>query len=197
MPKLTAESFFNLVQQSGLVEPRKLQSLTEQIQQAGVDTSDATAVAEWLVGHGTLTQWQTNKLLQGKHKGFTLGKYRLMELLGKGGMSSVYLAEHQLMRRRCAIKVLPIKRVNDSSYLERFHREARAVASLDHPNIVRAYDIDHEMDGDREIHFLVMEHVNGQSIQDIVKSHGILSFEQTAEYYRQAALGLDNAHNKL
>lgn len=195
MPKLTAESFFNLVQQSGLVESRKLQPLMEQLQQSGVDMSDAAAVAEWLVAKGTLTQWQTNKLLQGKHKGFTLGKYRLMELLGKGGMSSVYLAEHQLMRRRCAIKVLPIKRVNDSSYLERFHREARAVASLDHPNIVRAYDIDHEMDGDREIHFLVMEHVNGQSIQDIVKDHGVLTFEQTAEYYRQAALGLDNAHN--
>ncbi len=194
MPKLTAESFFNLIQQSGLIEHSRLQPLIEKMQRAEVDMTDSAAVSAWLVEHGPLTQWQTNKLLLGKHKGFTLGKYKLMELLGKGGMSSVYLAEHQLMRRRCAIKVLPMKRVNDSSYLERFHREARAVASLDHPNIVRAYDIDHELDGDREIHFLVMEYVKGQSIQDIVKDHGVLSIENTAEYFRQAALGLDSAH---
>jgi|GEM_PF-398104 serine/threonine-protein kinase len=194
MPKLTAESFFNLIQQSGLIEHSRLQPLIEKMQQAGVDMTDSAAVSAWLVEHGPLTQWQTNKLLQGKHKGFTLGKYKLMELLGKGGMSSVYLAEHQLMRRRCAIKVLPMKRVNDSSYLERFHREARAVASLDHPNVVRAYDIDHELDGDRAIHFLVMEYVKGQSIQDIVKDHGVVSIENAAEYFRQAALGLESAH---
>jgi serine/threonine-protein kinase len=194
MPKLTAESFFNLIQQSGLIEHRRLQPLIEKMQRAEVDMTDSAAVSAWLVEHGPLTQWQTNKLLQGKHKGFTLGKYKLMELLGKGGMSSVYLAEHQLMRRRCAIKVLPMKRVNDSSYLERFHREARAVASLDHPNVVRAYDIDHELDGDREIHFLVMEYVKGQSIQDMVTDHGVLSIENAAEYFRQAALGLESAH---
>ncbi len=83
-------------------------------------------------------------MLQGKHKGFFIGKYRLLSHLGKGGMSSVYLAEHVLMRRRVAIKVLPSNRVDDSSYLQRFHREAQAVASLDHRNIVRAYDVDQE-----------------------------------------------------
>src|SRR2546426_590293 len=92
---------------------------------------------------GLIDKDQLRKLLQGKHKGFFLGKYKLLDLLGKGGMSSVYLAEHVLMRRRCAIKVLPGKRVNDTSYLARFHREAQAVASVDHPNIVRAYDVDH------------------------------------------------------
>src|SRR5690242_9021234 len=80
-------------------------------------------------------------------------KYRILEFLGSGGMGSVYLCEHVTMRRRVAIKTLPVSKANDSSYLERFHREARAVAALDHPNIVRAYDIDHEGD----LHFLVME----------------------------------------
>ena len=61
-------------------------------------------------------------------------------------MSTVYLGEHVLMQRRVAIKVLPSNRVSDTSYLARFHREARAAASLDHPNIVRAYDVDNEGD---------------------------------------------------
>ena len=75
-------------------------------------------------------------------------------------MSSVYLAEHELMKRRVAIKVLPKNRVGDSSYLERFRLEARAVARLDDPNIVRAYDIDNEGD----IHYIVMEYVDGQDL---------------------------------
>ena len=142
-----------------------------------------------------MTRWQAEKLLQGKHRGYFLGKYKLLSLLGKGGMSSVYLAEHLLMRRRCALKVLPAKRVDDSSYLERFHREAQAVALLDHPNIVRAYDVDHQNDGDRQIHFLVMEHVDGLSLQELVAEKGVVAFLDAAEYTRQAASGLQDAHD--
>ena len=112
-------------------------------------------------------------------------------------MSSVYLAEHVVMRRRCAIKVLPTRKLENASYLARFHREAQAVASLDHPNIVRAYDVDHANDHGMEIHFLVMEFVDGKGLLDLV-----LSSPQTrlppvvaAEYARQAALGLNHAHS--
>ena len=156
---------------------------------------DAKSFAIFLVKAGHLTTWQAEKLLLGKHKGFTLGKYKLLSLLGKGGMSSVYLAEHKLMRRRVAIKVLPHKRVGDASYLGRFHREAQAVASLDHPNIVRAYDVDHEQDKSMEIHFLVMEHVEGRSMQEIIAQDGPLPPDRAAEYVRQAAEGLQHAHD--
>lgn len=194
MSRISAESFLSLIKQSGLIEADRLERELEDLQGDGSDTSDSNSLANSFIERELLTQWQAEKLLKGKHKGFSLGKYRLLKLLGKGGMSSVYLAEHLLMRRQCAIKVLPIKRVNDTSYLARFHREAQAVASLDHPNIVRAYDIDHEVEGDKEIHFLVMEHVNGQSLQEIIKDRGPLSLDDTAEYFRQAALGLENAH---
>ncbi|WP_437187547.1 protein kinase domain-containing protein [Planctomicrobium sp. SH668] len=150
--------------------------------------------ARFLIKTNLLTEWQATKLLQGKHKGFFLGKYKLLRLLGKGGMSSVYLAEHVLMKRRCAIKVLPLKLVKDSSYLQRFHREAQAVASLDHPNIVRAYDIDHELDGTLEIHFLVMEYIDGSNLYDLVQATGPLPLIIAAEYMRQGALGLAHAH---
>lgn len=186
--------FLATVRKSGLVEPERLQRALTEYEQHREVGDDGVAVAEFLVGQNVLTKWQAEKLLQGKHKGYFLGKYRLMSLLGKGGMSSVFLAEHILMRRRCAIKVLPTKRVADSSYLARFHREAQAVAALDHPNIVRAYDVDHQTDRDAEIHFLVMEYVEGLSLQELVSKKGPLEFDEAAEYIRQAALGLESAH---
>lgn len=187
--KLNLEVFLTIVRQSGLIEAEVLkQVLAETTGQRGLD--DARELAAVLVSRNLVTRWQADKLMQGKHRGFFLGKYRLLSHLGTGGMSSVYLAEHVLMRRRVAIKVLPRSRVNDSSYLERFHREARAVASLDHRNIVRAYDVDQE----DQNHFLVMEYVPGYSLHELVTKRGRLDFVPAAEYARQAADGLHHAH---
>ncbi|MBI1313010.1 protein kinase [bacterium] len=191
-PNISVDSFLQTTRKSGLVDDARIQQVIDQLPE-GL-SGEAAAVARHLVEQNLITDWQASKLLRGKHKGFSLGKYRLLKLLGKGGMSSVYLAEHTLMRRRCALKVLPIGRVDDSSWLARFHREAQAIAALDHPNIVRAYDIDHEEDGDRNIHFLVMEYVDGRSIQEIVLEDGPLSLDHAADYFRQAALGLEHAH---
>ena len=195
--KIAIESFLAVVQRSNLIPPEQLQPLVEEFQKQRPNRSqDARKLADFLVARKTLTAWQAEKLLQGKHKGFLLGKYRLLSLVGKGGMSSVYLAEHMVMKRRCAIKVLPTRRLENASYLARFHREAQAVASLDHPNIVRAYDVDHANDNGMDIHFLVMEFVDGKGLLELV-----LSSPQTrlppvvaAEYIRQAALGLQHAH---
>lgn len=192
--KLTVESFLQVVRQSGLIDKDQLQKLLQDYEARGVDVTKAQSIADALVGGEVITRWQAEKLLVGKHKGFSLGKYKLLDLLGKGGMSSVYLAEHVLMKRRCAIKVLPAKRVHDSSYLARFYREAQAVASVDHPNIVRAYDVDCAQDRDSEIHFLVMEYVNGQSLQELIIRNGPADYADAVEYIRQAAEGLEHAH---
>ncbi|MBS0207265.1 MAG: protein kinase [Planctomycetes bacterium] len=192
--KINVETFVAVLKKSGLIEADRLQRMIADYTSQGGSPDDSPKLADFLVANGVITRWQSEKLLQGKHKGYFLGKYRLLSLLGKGGMSSVYLAEHVLMRRRCALKVLPTKRVHDSSYLARFHREAQAVASLDHPNIVRAYDVDHQDDRDTQIHFLVMEYVEGNSLQELVQKQGICGFCDAAEYIRQAALGLEHAH---
>ena len=192
--KLSTDSFLTVVRSSGLIPEDQLERLLDDVASSGSANGDSEALAQEFIRRGLLTQWQCDKLLQGRHKGFVLGKYRLLSLLGKGGMSAVYLAEHMLMRRRCAIKVLPSTRVNDSSYLGRFHREAQAVASLDHPNIVRAYDVDHEKDGDRDIHFLVMEYVEGRSLHEVIQQDGVLGFKMAADFARQAAIGLEYAH---
>ncbi|NOZ39603.1 MAG: serine/threonine protein kinase [Planctomycetes bacterium] len=187
-----AHSFLELVKRSQLVEEDQLQEFLTQFREkhGGELPERSEAFAEALVEADLLTNWQAEKLLAGKHRGFMLGKYKLLGQLGKGGMSTVYLAEHILMRARRAIKVLPRDRVKDSTYLERFRLEARAAAKLDDPNIVRAYDIDHE----GETHFIVMEYVEGQDLHQLVKEKGFLKFETAADYIAQVSRGLDHAH---
>ena len=153
--KLTSESFITGVKQSGLADPEAIETLIKTLRGEGVDTGNSAALASAMIDKGTITPWQSEKLLQGKFKGFILGRYKLLNLLGKGEMSSIYLAEHTRMKRKCAIKVLPANKVRDTSYLGRFHREAQAVAALDHHNIVRAYDVDTETEGGVEIHFQI------------------------------------------
>ena len=192
MPKPSLNTFLELVAKSGLIDQEKLSAATTALRDAGGrwQTDDAKVVADHLVEQGLLTTWQANKLLDGRYKGFFLGKYKLLGHLGTGGMSSVYLAEHTRMQRRVAIKVLPQNRVEDASYLERFTREAQAVAALSHPNIVHAYDVDN----DGNVHYLVMEYVEGRDLQRLVSQEGPLPFPLAADYIAQAAEGLAHAH---
>ncbi len=192
--KLTPASFLMGIRQSGLLDSKKFDAAVADLERQGIDQQDAAALAAALVKRGVLTDWQAEKLLQGRHKGFMLGRYKLLSLLGAGEMSAVYLAEHTLLERRCAIKVLPGNRVKDTSYLARFHREAKAVASLNHPNIVRAYDVDKQVEGGIEVHFLVMEFVEGRNLEKIVSLKGPLRYVDAAECMRQAAEGLSHAH---
>ena len=192
--KITLESFLAVIKRSHLLTEEQVDVAVEKFRAAKGVTTDGKPFAEFLVRNKLLTVWQAEKVLQGKHKGFFLGRYRLLSLLGKGGMSSVYLAEHTVMKRHCALKVLPAKRVNDASYLGRFHREAQAVAALDHPNIVRAYDVDMAADAGVDIHFLAMEFVKGKSLLELVQEIGPVPIVDAAEMVRQSAQGLDHAH---
>jgi eukaryotic-like serine/threonine-protein kinase len=169
--------------QSGIVEPGRLTSGLPAL------PSDPREAAKVLVRDGWLTYFHAEQLLKGKWRGFSIGKYQILERLGAGGMGAVYLAEHMLMRRRVALKVLPLHLAKEEWFLDRFYREAQAVAAVDHPNIVHAHDVDR--DGD--FHFLIMEYVDGSSLQQIVHDHGPFSFLRAAHYLRQAALGLEHA----
>jgi serine/threonine protein kinase len=186
----TIEEFLDLVRKSGVLEERRLDAHVEKLRGEGALPADPTQLAGVLVRDGLLTHFQAEQFLMGKWRRFTIGKYKVLERLGAGGMGSVYLCEHKIMRRRVAVKVLPTAKAEDASSLERFYREAKAIAALDHPNIVRAYDIDQ----DDKLHFLVMEHVDGSSLQDIVKKAGPMDVLRATHYIRQAALGLQHAH---
>src|SRR5262249_18856167 len=117
---------------------------------------------------------------------FFLGRYKVLDRIGLGGMGQVFLAEHREMRRRVALKVMPPDRTENQYARERFFREARAAGQLDHPNLVRAYDVDQ----DGSVIFLVMEFVDGISFQDLVARHGPLDPVRAVHYLWQAASGL-------
>ena len=193
MSEQSAKSFINLLNRSGIVPEDELKTALSQISKDanGQKISVDHLTAE-LIKSGIITEWHTKKLLAGKYKGFFLGKYKLLGHLGTGGMSSVYLAEHKLMKHLRAIKVLPRQRVADKSYLERFYLEGRAAAALNHKNIVRIYDIGNEKD----THYMVMEYVDGFDLYELVKRKGPLDFDDVADYARQAAIGLQHAHAK-
>lgn len=144
-----------------------------------------------LLQTGVLTRFQVNQLLAGKWRGFVLaGKYRLLDILGSGGMGSVYLCEHINLGRKVAIKILPETHAKEKAVLDRFYREARAVAALSHPNIVLAHDID----TDGSIHFLVMEYVTGKTLHELVKTRGQMHPFFAANCIAQAATGLQHAY---
>lgn len=196
--KLTAASFVNGVRNSGLVAAEPLENVVREIRAAGGDFNDSRVIAEELIKRELVTSWQADKLLQGRHKGFFLGRYRLMRLLGTGQMSAVYLGRHIYMDHLVAIKVLPADKVGDTSYLGRFYREAKAVAALSHPNIIRAFDVDKQVEAGTDIHFLVMEYVEGKLLTNLIneKEDHRLDLVTVADVIRQAAEGLSHAHAK-
>jgi serine/threonine protein kinase len=183
--------FIDVVRKSGLVADDRLQAELARLKTDPAPPANVDQLATTLVKDGILTRFQAKQMKLGRYKRFEIaGKYRLLELLGIGGMGAVYLCEHQFMKRLVALKVLPVEKLEDPSALARFYREARAVAAMDHPNIVRAYDIDKY----EQLHFLVMEYVDGTSIQEVVAKHGPIDPLRTAHYVYQSALGLQHAH---
>jgi serine/threonine protein kinase len=186
----TNDEFLELLRRSGLADAQHLDAALERLHgRAFPPSPKALAVA--LIEEGVLTYFQAEQLLRGKWRGFSVGKYQILERIGSGGMGLVYLGEHKLMRRRVAIKVLPVDLAQEQWFLQQFYREAQAVASLDHPNIVRAHDVDH----DGPLHFLVMEYVDGSSLHHIVAKFGPLALTRAAHYISQAANGLQHAHD--
>jgi serine/threonine protein kinase len=186
MPK-TVDDFLELLERSNLLKPTEFAKARE----LSADASDVAQFSKILVVNKIITPWQRGHLLQGRTT-FRLGNYRLITLLGRGGMGSVFLASHVVMNRKVALKFIPAKIARNPVALEGFLAEARTIASLDHVNIVRAYSVDNE--GDR--YYLVMEYVEGMDLQRAVEAFGPLEIEAAVDYIRQAADGLAHAHRR-
>lgn len=178
--------FMRLIEQSGLIDPTILADYLHQRRDPIAPPDTSAKVADQLVAAGWLTHFQAEQLLRGKYKEFTIGRYRVLDRLGAGATGTVYLCQHQQMRRRVAVKVLSPRLMANASAIERFYREGRAAAALDHPNIIHAFDVDRHDD----LHYLVMEYVEGVTLQQRVEQRGPLRPDLAAHYLRQAAAGL-------
>jgi serine/threonine protein kinase len=163
-----------------------------QAQQLGGDTefADARALARELIDRNWLTPYQVNQLLLGRGPELLLGHYRILDRLGEGGMGQVFKAHHVSMDRVIALKIITKDRVSDPTALGRFNREVRAVAKLSHPNIVIAFEVNQV----GQTPFLAMEYVEGIDLAKLVQQSGPLSIPRACEYTRQAAVGLQHAH---
>lgn len=117
-------------------------------------------------------------------------RYELIEKIGGGGMADVYKARCKLLNRFVAIKILKPEFINDEEFLKRFTIEAQAAASLSHPNIVSIYDVGQEND----IHYIVMEYVNGQTLKEYLDENGALYWKDAVNIAIQICQAIEHAH---
>jgi serine/threonine-protein kinase len=132
-----------------------------------------------------------NGLRSELHEARKFGQYQLVHKLGEGGMGEVYLAEHQLLKRPCALKLIKPEAGADPIAVARFEREVRSAARLAHPNTIEIYDYGHTDDG---TFYYVMEYLQGLSLADLVRQAGPLSPGRIVYLFRQVCAGLAEAH---
>jgi WD40 repeat protein/serine/threonine protein kinase len=189
MPTNVKPTFLDQLRSSGLLEPEQLKEL------AGLPEAkqaDPLPLARQVFQRGWLSKYQINQVGAGRSKELLIGPYLLVDRLGEGGMGTVFKARHRHMGRVVALKIIRKEKLASPDAVQRFYREVQAAAHLTHPNIVLAYDAGQ----DGSTHFLSMEYVDGTDLARLVRESGPLPVAAACEYVRQAALGLQHAHER-
>jgi response regulator RpfG family c-di-GMP phosphodiesterase len=181
---------------SGVILAEDWEQLTEPQRQWLSCTTDPEALLRGLLEAGLLTGYQAARVRAGSVRGLIVGSYRILDRLGAGGMGVVYRAEHVVLRRPVAVKLLAPGE-NDPRLLRRFLAETRAVARLQHPNIVAAFDAGEApgpLPDAPPAPYLVMEYVDGQDLELMVQDQGPLDVAGACLLGRQVADALREAH---
>jgi serine/threonine protein kinase/Leucine-rich repeat (LRR) protein len=179
-----------LLVRSGLLTEPEVQALKQRWQaSAGPDAGDGERFLRWLVEDRQLTSFQADRLLRGQADHFFFDQYKLLDRLGQGRMAGVYKAVHKI-GQVVAIKVLPPSKVKDAQAFGRFQREARLAVRLKHPNVVRTF---HPGQADK-LHYLVMEHLDGETLEEVLKRRGKLPADEAVRLVHQALGGLQHIH---
>ncbi len=190
MPVSTSEELITVVRRSRLLGTMQLAQLKEYVSRRGKNLPPEK-LAQWLVKQNMVTVWQAERLLAGVSS-FFLGNYKFLHPIAEGAMGVVFKAQHAVMGRTVAIKVLSKARLSNPNAVARFAREVQAVAALDHPNIVTAYDAGHV----GQTHYLVMEYIDGIDLHCFVEQCGQIPLPWACDFIRQVALGLHHAHSQ-
>jgi response regulator RpfG family c-di-GMP phosphodiesterase len=193
-----AHDFLEKILTLRLIEPTVLRPF---LQERAGRPEDLTRdrLCERLVQAGLLTNYQVDRVASGVTHGLVLGNYRVLDSIGQGGMGVVFLAEHRLMKRQVAVKVLPVDDGCDGGVRLRFYSEMRSQAELHHPNVVMAFDageVDPPQPDTPGLIYLVMEFVDGLDLEHHVLRHGRCGVAQACDFIRQAACGLQAAHDR-
>jgi WD40 repeat protein/serine/threonine protein kinase len=190
MPAVSLNQFLDGLEKSSLLAADDLARVRDEVLRDS-GNGDSKEFARRLVAQQLLTRWQGEMLLAGRHA-FFLGRYKLLERIGAGGMGSVFKARQEPLGRLVAIKVVARRLMKDKDSVARFYREIQSAASLGHPNIVAAYDADNA----GTTYFLVMEYVDGEDLGSVVKRRGALPIGEASHYIMQAAQGLQHAFER-
>lgn len=194
-PPVATDDFLDLLKKSRLLTPEQYFNIVRRLGLKEIDRPEQ--VARRLLTEGVLTQFQADRLLQGNFRGLMLDGYRVLEVLGAGGMGWVYVAEEVQTRWRVAVKVLPEHCRHDPGVLARFRLEAEAGMRLAHPNILKTFSIHRTHDLVGEINYVVMELVRGVSLLELViLKRGRVAWQQACDVIVQTAAGLQHAHEK-
>lgn len=187
---LSLDQFVERLSQSGLIPAAEIKAFLDSLPPTD-HPANGESLAQILVRAGTLTRYQAVAVVQGKAESLVLDSYLVLDKLGQGATGTVYKARHRVMQRIVAVKVLHRNVLADSAAVRRFYRETEIMARLAHPNIVRAYDASR---GNRDTHYLVMEHVEGDNLKRILEKKRILPILKAVDCVLQAARGLQYAH---
>lgn len=191
----TAAEFLALLKKSRLFSNGQLEATVQRHGLAALLTPEAAADA--LVAHGQLTRYQANRLLAGSRRGLFIDDYKIVEILGFGGMGYLYAAEDLKNGWKVALKVLSDRHRHDGGMLSRFRLEAEAGLKLNHPNILRTKALHSSEDIYGVMHYMVLELVKGISLQELLAiRRRTLAWRQACDVILQAAAGLHHAHEQ-
>ena len=180
-----------LIRRSGVLNQRQLEEVTGKVDR-GEYPRDPQALAGRLVEEQILTEFQARRLMREKVHGLVVGRYVILDRLGAGSKGRVFRAQHRLMGRVVALKVIAPHIASRASSIARFHREMRVIGRLDHPNVIRAFDADQI----GELLYIVMEYVPGRSLDRVLEERGPIAPADAVNYTAQAARGLGHAHER-
>ncbi|MGL4422217.1 MAG: protein kinase domain-containing protein, partial [Gemmataceae bacterium] len=182
----TVPDVLRLLKDSRLIPDEKLLPLVASWTGVEADSLASEEILRRLLKHGLLTPFQAGQLKAGRWKGFFIGKYKVRDRLGSGGMGQVFLGEHVQLGCKAAIKVLHPKFAERPDAMKRFIREAKAACRLEHPNVVQVLDIATNVSPP----YLVMEYVQGVTLQSRLAKEGLFEPGEAADYIQQIARGL-------
>ncbi len=187
----TVEGFLKTVLKSGLLDRDQLQDALRDVPKEQRD--DPRALAEHLVRKGKLSRFQSGKLLRGTGKGLLLDHFQVLSPIGRGGMSTVYLARDERSGELVALKLLPPSRWrNEERLLARFQREMELSRRVAHPHLAWTY----ESGICQRVYYLAMEYIPGKNLARVVADGGPLGLPRAARLMAEVASGLEHAHNQ-